>query len=73
MFLCNAGPSVPPEPEGTSAEAQAEEPRRETEVIERLIFSQFVLNARVYRKSSELYDALSWKWFVDSLAVFLSS
>lgn len=50
MFLCDAGPSVPPEPEGTSAEAQAEEPRRETEVIERLIFSQFVLNARVYRK-----------------------
>ncbi|XP_051739531.1 E3 ubiquitin-protein ligase RFWD3 [Ctenopharyngodon idella] len=27
----SSGPSVPPEPEGTSAEAQAEEPRRETE------------------------------------------
>ncbi|ROJ64710.1 E3 ubiquitin-protein ligase RFWD3, partial [Anabarilius grahami] len=63
----SSGPSVPPEPEETSAEAQAEEPRRETEVIERLIFSQFVLNARVYRKSPELYDALSWKWIADSL------
>lgn len=29
-----------------------------------------VLNARVYRKSSELYDALSWKWIVDSLTFF---
>lgn len=55
MFLCDAGPSVPPEPEGTSAEAQAEEPRRETEVIWEAYIQSWTLVSIENHQSSMMY------------------